>query len=183
MDVTIPSALIAAIREGRAVLFLGSGASAGAKDKDEKPIPNAQELANILAEEFLDPTFNNAELRFVYDLACSERDVRTIQRRVFEILNEFEPAPHHLLVPFFAWAGIATTNYDLLIERAYRGASSPLQDLLPNVNDRDGAPDQIGVRSVLYVKLHGCISRYQETMPPLARFIQRRPDDEVANVA
>ena len=167
MNIAIPQTLITAIKEGRAVLFLGSGASVGAKDKDGKPIPTAQELANILAEEFLDPSFKDAELRAVYDLACSERDVRTIQRRVFEILDRFQPAGHHLLIPSFAWAGIATTNYDLLIERSYENASRPVQRLFPNVNDRDGAPDQVGIQSVLYVKLHGCISRHTEIDPPL----------------
>ncbi len=167
MTVTIPSPLVDAIRDGRTILFLGSGASKGAKDKAGNCIPTAQELANLLANEFLDSTFVDNELRVVYDLACSERDVRTIQRRVYEIINKFQPPPHHFLIPSFAWAGIATTNYDLLVERAYENAPTTLQTLLPNVNDRDGAADRVGVRSVLYVKLHGCISRYQETTPPL----------------
>ncbi len=45
--------LISAIQEGRAVLFLGAGASRGAKDREGKSIPIASDLANMLADKFL----------------------------------------------------------------------------------------------------------------------------------
>lgn len=167
MNAELPQALLSALREGRAVLFLGAGASSGARAADGDKIPTAQELADLLAGEFLDDTFKGEELRVVYDLACSERDVRTVQKRMFEILNRFQPAQHHLLVPTFPWAGIATTNYDLLVERAYQQATAPIQALQPNVNDSDGAAEQLTSRSVLYIKLHGCITRHHEVAPPL----------------
>jgi hypothetical protein len=55
----------------------------------------------------------------------------------------------------------------LVVERACQRAPSPLQKLVPHVKDGDGATDQLGDRSVLNVKLHGCITRHQEVMPPL----------------
>src|ERR1700722_9901094 len=48
-------------------------------------------------------------------------------------LNAYRPADFHLLPASFPWAGILTTNYDLIVERAYGQAKSPLQRLVPNV--------------------------------------------------
>ena len=167
MALVIPQDLIAAVRERRAVLFLGAGASRGATHPSGSEMPTAKGLADMLSAEFLNSEYQGHDLRIVYDFACSQRDVRTVQRRMFEILNPFQPANFHLLVPTFAWAGMATTNYDLLMERAYELASVPIQKLVPNVKDGDGATDQLGDRSLLYVKLHGCISRHQDVKPPL----------------
>jgi len=164
--IALPQELITAAQEGRAVLFLGAGASRGAIDNKRQPIPDGRALAEILRKEFLGDGYEGFDLRGVYDLACSQRDVRTVQRRVFDILNPFQPAAFHLLIPTFAWAGIAGTNYDLILERAYQRAPNPLQTLVPNVKDGDGATDRLGARSVLYVKLHGCITRHQEVTPP-----------------
>ena len=158
MTIDLPKELATAVQEGRAVLFLGAGASRGAMDDKLQPIPDGSGLAKILIKEFLGDDYDGLDLRSVYDLACSERDVRTVQRKIFDILNPFQPADFHLLIPTFAWAGIATTNYDLVVERACQRAPSPLQKLVPHVKDGDGATDQLGDRSVLYVKLHGCIA-------------------------
>ncbi len=164
---TPPQGLAAAVQEGRAVLFLGAGASRGAMDSKRQPIPDGPGLADVLRKEFLGDGYEGLDLRSVYDLACSQRDVRAVQRKIFDILNPFQPAEFHLLIPTFAWAGLVGTNYDLVLERAYQQASKPLQTLVPNVKDGDGATDQLGAGSVLYVKLHGCITRHQEVTPPL----------------
>jgi hypothetical protein len=114
----LPDDLVAAVAEGRAVLFLGSGASRGAKNKSGQEIPDARGLANELINEFLGPDYAGLDFRVAYDLSCSQRDVLTIQRFIFTRLNQFEPAVFHLLIPQFVWAGIITTNYDLIIERS-----------------------------------------------------------------
>ena len=92
--------------------------------------------------------------------ACSVRDVLTVQKFLFDHLNAFRPADFHLLLPSFPWAGVLTTNYDLIIERVYTQARSPLQRLVPNVKDDDGATQRLDHKSLLYVKLHGCITRH-----------------------
>jgi tetratricopeptide (TPR) repeat protein len=78
------------------------------------------------------------------------------------LANVLWPAASHP-----AWAGLLTTNYDLVIERAYALAKSPLQHLVPNVKDDDDATERLDHRSLLYVKLHGCITRHHEIHPPL----------------
>ena len=163
----LPPVLLAAIAEGRAVLFLGAGASRGAKDDHGNDIPTADELAVSIVDNFLGPEYKDCDFRSAYDLAASSRDVLTLQNFLFDRLNSFRPADFHLLLALFPWAGILTTNYDLIVERAFSKAKSALQRLVPNVKDADGATDRLDLRSLLYVKLHGCITRHHELHPPL----------------
>jgi len=166
MPTDIPSDLITAVREGRAVLFMGAGASRGATDGRGGTPPDGKKLASLLAEAFLGEGYDGFDLRSVYDLACSERDVRTVQKKIKEILDPFIPADFHKIIPTFPWAGLATTNYDLIIERAYAKPATTAK-LIPYVKDGDGATDKLAGDTLLYVKLHGCITRYQEVNPPL----------------
>ena len=163
----LPSDLVAAVSEGRAVLFLGAGASAGAKDKAGHDIPLARALAAKLVDKFLGKDYAGIDFRAAYDLSCSQRDIATVQRYIFDELNGFEPAPFHLLIPQFAWAGLITTNYDLIVERSYARAPHQVQKLVPNVRDGDGATSRLDHRSVLFVKLHGCITQHNQIHPPL----------------
>jgi tetratricopeptide (TPR) repeat protein len=163
----LPDDLIAAVAEGRAVLFLGSGASRGAKNSTGEEIPLAAGLASELVDEFLGDDYKRLDFRAAYDLSCSQRDTLTVQRFIFDRLNQFEPAEFHLLIPEFAWAGLLTTNYDMIVERSYKNARSRVQRLIPNVKDGDGSTARLDHRSVLYNKLHGCITQYHEVHPPL----------------
>src|SRR5262245_60038882 len=116
----LPDDLIAAGVEGRAVLFLGAGASRGARNGKGEHIPLANDLAAELVDRFLGPEYKGSDFRTAYDLSCSQRDVPTVQRFLYDRLIPFEPADFHLLVPKFAWAGLLTTNYDLILERSYK---------------------------------------------------------------
>ena len=49
----IPKILLDHIRDGQAVLFLGSGASIGAVHPDNLKIPDGPKLAKMLIEKFL----------------------------------------------------------------------------------------------------------------------------------
>lgn len=166
MAMELPAELVAAVREGRAVLFLGAGASRGASDGKGNTPPDGTGLGKTLAKEFLGDGYEHMDLRSIYDLACSERDVRTVQRRIHEILDPFRPGDFHLLIPTFPWAGLATTNYDLVVERAYAKSNSK-SELIPNTKDGDGATDRFDGSRLLYIKLHGCITRHQEVDPPM----------------
>lgn len=159
--------LLSAIREGRAVLFLGAGASVGASRADGKKIPTAKELGARISEKFLGPGFDGADFKTICDFAASAQSVRALQTFIHEELLSFEPADFHRLIPTFIWAGIATTNYDLVIEAAYNSVNDRLQDLIVNCSDGDSAAEKLGVNGVLYVKLHGCITHYQDVKPPL----------------
>jgi tetratricopeptide (TPR) repeat protein len=167
MPPDLPPALLSAIQEGRAVLFLGAGASRGACDANGSNIPDAKELSELITNEYLGDDYIGLDFRTTYDLACNQRDMRTVQKFVFDALNPYQPAPFHKLIPTFPWAGIATTNYDLIIERAYKASAEALQKLIPNTKDGDVASESLGDRGLLYVKLHGCLTRYSELEPPM----------------
>lgn len=167
MPEQVPSELIAAVREGRAVLLLGAGASFGSSDTKGNKIPLGNTVAKELAENFLGAEYASLDFRTAYDLSCSQRDVRTIQKYIHDRLFPFHPAEFHKLIPTFSWGGMLTTNYDLVSERAYKDSgNSSLQKLLPHVKDADGATANQDDKTVLYVKLHGCITRHTEIDPP-----------------
>lgn len=166
-ETIIDKGLVDAVRAGRAVLFLGAGASFGATATSGAKIPMADDLKRLLAKRFLEPGYEDADFKTVYDFAASNSSVRQLQQFLYDTFHPFEPAPFHHLIPKFVWAGLATTNYDLIIEKTYRSVDDPLQDLLPCCSDAHNASIPPSEGKLLYVKLHGCISQYQIVAPPL----------------
>ncbi|MES2471348.1 MAG: SIR2 family protein [Pseudomonadota bacterium] len=160
----IESELIDLVRQGRVILFLGSGASLGAKDKDGHEMPSTKQLSDRIAEKFLSAEYKNADLQTVYDLACSNRSTREAQRFLHDTLIDFQPTDEHLLLPKFSWAGLATTNYDLLIERAFDAAGQRV-----DVYAHDGGLDLTArdARTALYLKLHGSVLDFENIDAPL----------------
>src|ERR1051326_9071025 len=154
----IPKPLIDQIRTGGVVLFLGAGASKGAVHPDSKTIPNGAELAQIIADKFLGHEFANRPLGQVADLAISERDLVTVQSLIKDLFQDFGPANFHKLIPKFAWAAIATTNYDLVIEKAYDQASDRVQLAVPFRRDGERIEPRLRNGDAILLKLHGCIS-------------------------
>jgi len=165
--VEIPKALLGQIQEGRAVLFLGAGAAIGAQHPANKTIPTGAQLQVMLADEFLGEKFRGRPLDTTARLAISETDLQAVQQFVCRVFESFNPAPFHLQLPAFVWRDIFTTNYDLIIERAY---SQPgrLQDLVPFFSDNQRVDDRLRTdRSLAYIKLHGCISSTNDERAPL----------------
>jgi len=164
----LPPQLQAQIADGRAVLFLGAGASLGAMDAKKNHPPSGTQLAEKLADKFLGGKFRTYPLNQVAEYAISESDLGTVQGYIKEIFEPFEPTSAHLLLPTFRWAGLATTNYDLLVEKAYAQAGHPLQNVQPFIENGDRVDDRMrDQRSLMYLKLHGCITRLQNPNCPL----------------
>lgn len=164
----IPPALLQAVKDGKAALFLGAGASVGAKASDGRVPPVGAQLAKKINERFLGgEEEDGTPLSVVAELAESETDLTTLQTFIYELYRDLEPAPFHNLIPTFRWSAIATTNYDLIVEQAYRTCPRPLQRLVPSAKNTDRidavlrSPD-----AVPYVKLHGCLSRRDELSIP-----------------
>ncbi len=157
----IPQNLVDEIAHGNVVLFLGSGASIGAKNSKGQDPPVAPELARSLAERFLGGELADAPLHTVAELAISERDLPTVQEYIRNLFEEFAPASFHKLLPTFRWAGIATTNFDTIIEKTYAACEPRAQDIVPIIKngDRIGGERIRSPRSLLLLKLHGCITR------------------------
>lgn len=163
----IPKRLLDEISDGNVVLFLGAGATVGATDGTGGAPPIGNQLADRLASEFLGEEYLGEPLDYVADVARSTASLYEVQDFVREIFEEYQPADFHCLLPQFRWRGIATTNFDLIVERAYQQDEGlqRLQPIRTNTQDLDEALHDPNV--VPYLKLHGCITRTRDDSNPL----------------
>lgn len=164
----IPPVLITAVRDQRAVLFLGSGASRDAIHPTNKSIPLGDDLRDLISDRFLGGALKNRPLVAVSAMASNEAGLSAFQQYIREVFVDFQPADFHKLIPHFRWRAIATTNFDLLIERAY-GQVNGLQTLVKSVKDSDGFDERMHqeVSPVGFYKLHGCIDHYTDFEIPM----------------
>ncbi len=154
------------MRRGRVVLFLGAGASIGARAPDGREPLSGEGLRDKLSAQFLGGKEANASLAWVAELAISETDLGTVQDFIADLLRDLHPAAHHELVRTFRWRGLATTNYDTVLEALYRGADR-LQDLVPIRSDADRLDELLrSARDLPLLKLHGCITRSRDRSIP-----------------
>lgn len=166
-DIPYPN-LINEVREGRVVLVLGAGASIGAKREDGTPVPSTEELARALSARFLDNSGPTNDLSWISELAISASGLSIVQDFIAEQFSDLILAPHHFLLPNFRWRGIATTNYDRVIERSYETAPNRIQQVVPFLHNDDSVDGKL--RDPSYVgllKLHGCITRTHDEQLPL----------------
>jgi hypothetical protein len=164
----IPKILLDFIKDGQVVLFLGSGATYGAIHPDGKKPPLGQELADIIAKKFLGDDYLGYSLQQIADFSISETDLYSVQSYIAEIFNGFYPAEFHNSIPQFIWKAIVTTNYDLIIERAYDHNKDRLQEPVVFINNFDRVEEKLKKpNSVCYYKLHGCITSINNPNVPL----------------
>lgn len=162
--------LIKAIKEGNAVLFLGAGASAGAKDVQGKGAPVGSQLAERIATEFF-PGHTDAAKANLNRLGTwleSEGYVSEMQIFIKNELIDLLPSAGQKLVSKFRWYGIVTINYDGLIEKAYEDNKERKQKIVPILNDDYRIHNLIRDRSIQvpYLKMHGCVTHYLDTSTP-----------------
>lgn len=165
----IPPALINAVQEQRAVLFLGAGTSVGAKHPTHKEVPLGDRLRDEIADRFLGGLLKNKPLTAVAAMAASEAGLTHVQSYVRELFLPYQPSDTHLLIPTFRWRAIATTNFDLIIERAYEHSRGKVQNLVKSVKDGDQFDTRQNATSdpVGFYKLHGCIDSYADAEAPM----------------
>ncbi|HBB9961615.1 TPA: SIR2 family protein [Vibrio parahaemolyticus] len=157
------------VLEGKVILFLGSGASLGARKAGGEEMPSADSLRDLLASKFLDDSWKKNSLSEVAEIAISQADPVTVQSYIRDIFLGFSPAEFHKKIPKFRWASIYTTNYDLLVESSYQESTEAKQDLIPIHRDTDRIDSLIKDPSnqLAYTKLHGCINKISEQDLPL----------------
>ncbi|WP_029972017.1 SIR2 family protein [Paraburkholderia graminis] len=175
----IPDHLVQQIKEGNVVLFLGAGASIGAEGRGLYPdVPDGYRLGERLCDKFLGGEDKDKLLSVIADYAISEAgDIVTVQKFIRDIFIDFWPSEFHSKIPTYKWAAIVTTNYDQIIERAYSQAASPRQVLCPITKSSDRMEDVLrGPNALPYLKLHGCISLWQDKEIPLILTIDHYAD-------
>jgi len=164
----IPEILITQIREGNAVVFLGAGASRGTKSSSGKHCPSTYDLVEKLSDRFLGGKYKSSPLNQVGELAISETTLLDVQGFIRDLLTDLEPSAAHSKLPKFDWYGLGTTNYDQLVEAAYKSSTPNAQTLRPFVESSDRVDDNLkDPKNVLYIKLHGCITRINRADCPL----------------
>lgn len=166
----LPPTLIDAVREQRAVLFLGTGASIGARHPKSARLPLGDNLRDQISDHFLKGALKDRNLTFVAATAANEAGLPHLQKYIHDLFDPFQPADFHALVPRFRWKALVTTNFDLIIERAYSTASPPsLQNLVKSLKDGDLFDTRLNNTSnpVGLYKLHGCIEHYTDDSIPL----------------
>jgi SIR2-like domain len=160
--------LLETIKKGDAILFLGAGASRGAVGaRGEKP-PTGEELRNLLCDRFLGGALKSKPLAQVAELCKNEAGLIKLQEYIKQIFYPLYPAEFHKLVASFRWFSIVTTNYDLVLERAYEQFQERQQTLAPILHDGDNFSDRLRDPSqFVYLKLHGCITHITDEKLPL----------------
>jgi len=122
----------------------------------------------MLANNFLGGTHSTDPLPVVAELAISESNLFEVQDFIREVFEPLLPSEAHALIPRFCWRAIFTTNYDRLVEDAYKNASDRLQTPIPFVENGDRVESHLrGRLGVMLVKLHGCITRISNPNCPL----------------
>ena len=164
----IPPFLAEQIQASKVILFLGAGASLGAKDPKGNSPPSGKKLGEMLADKFLGGGFRDASLNQIAEFAISESDLTTVQEFIKQSFASFLPSESHKLLSSFKWAGLATTNYDRLIELAYESNPSALQIPKPFIEDGDRVEDNMrDSKAIMLLKLHGCFTRLSNPDCPL----------------
>lgn len=166
--IDIPPYLEQQVSSGKAVLLLGAGASLGATDANGKRAPKTDELRDLLSDKFLGGKLKNRTLSQVAEYAISESNLLAVQEFIRQRFEGLRPTDAHNLLPTFRWWGLATTNYDRLIETAYEKAKKPAQRLVPFVENGERIDAYTrDPENVLLLKLHGCITKTANADCPL----------------
>lgn len=148
--------LFKTISEGNGILFLGAGASVSSdkrflsKDiiefyEDRKGI--SWGISDIV--EFVDALSSNKNF---------SRD--EFDEYVDELLRKYQPTSAHRAIARIAWRIIITTNYDLLVEKAFAEIEGTVEEVgaLKEVLSPNQYYSITAKNEIKYVKLHGCIS-------------------------
>ena len=166
--VEIPPFLSGQIKEGKAVLVLGAGASLEALTASGGRPPSTIQLRDQLSLKFLGGKLKDRPLSQVAEYAISESSLSSVQEFIREVFEPFQPTPAHCMLPTFRWRGLATTNFDRLIEKAYATAADPAPRLVTFIENGDRVEETARDRhSLMLLKLHGCITKTGNPSCPL----------------
>lgn len=168
--IEIPFLLGEAVKNGRAILFLGAGASKECKNAKGETPPNAEQLRDVISTKYMGKLMPKRTVMTVAEMAIENGAGSNL---VFETVNTafqgFETSEAHKLVTDFNWRTIATTNYDTFVESAYGDSKRRRQTLIPFVKDDEPVEERMrqAQNPVQYLKLHGCLNHRLDRDIPL----------------
>lgn len=156
------------IAAGQAILFLGAGATIPAKGRSNTHGMSGNALRDRLCEKFLGGEGKTRPLNYIADRCTTVAGLGPVHRFIKDLFWDLQPTVGHLTIPKFKWKGIVTTNYDLLIERAYEQSTGARQSVERIIWDRDDFDGAIrNPSAVPLLKLHGCLNRINDPELPL----------------
>jgi tetratricopeptide (TPR) repeat protein len=169
-SIELPFTLVDAVKSGRVILFLGSGASKECVNSEGKRPPNGDELKTMLATKFFGKPMDKRSLMTIAEMAI---DTAGGTSQVFDFVNRtleaFQTSDAHRMLTDFSWRTIATTNYDTFVEDAYADTKRRRQSLIPFVKDDEPVEQRMAeaLNPLQYLKLHGCLNHRLDADVPL----------------
>ncbi|MEJ6389817.1 P-loop NTPase [Gymnodinialimonas ulvae] len=166
----LPRILVESIKDQRAVMVFGAGASKECRNTAGSTPPNGDQLRDHLAAKFLGTTNEQRDLATVAEMAIANGAGQTmVFEEIANQLSGFKTSDAHKALPDFRWRGLATTNYDTLIEEGYAENLSRKQTCLPFVKDAEPYDDRLKNENhpVPFLKLHGCVNHRLDPEIPL----------------
>lgn len=140
-------------RAGKVVLFLGAGASIAAG------APSSDELTRAIREEFLDGVVGSGDLIEAVSAALDTPGLDRAELEDFVRAKlDLQPSSAHLKIPLHSWQAILTTNYDDLVEAAYRAMRNRAQRCEPVFSSEFSRRQSDYVDLVRLFKLMGCVT-------------------------
>jgi len=170
IETALPHTLVEAVKEKRAVLVFGAGASKECKNSFGNTPPNGDQMRDLLAKKFLGTEKETRDLMTVAEMAITNGvGGPQVFEEIANMVNGFVSSEAHKRIASFSWRGIATTNYDRLIEQGYLDNKDRKQTCLPFVKDIEPYEDRLAAESnpVALLKLHGCIDHRLDPDIPL----------------
>ncbi len=140
--------LVTLIKPEQTSLLLGAGASV------PSGAPSGVQLAHSLANR-ANPPIDGDELDEVAGIFLNRLGRAALVAAVREELKGLTPTGGLLGIATFKWRAIFSTNFDSLVEEAYRQGRVPLDVVRSNY---DFSKDRDSSRTTLF-KIHGCISQ------------------------
>jgi SIR2-like domain len=113
--------------DGQAVLFLGAGFSADAKNRTGLPLPTGVNLVKTLAEALKLPT--TPSLDIVSDMYKERIGESALARLMRDRFTAKQLTAHQVVFGQVPWRRIYTTNYDNVIELAHQDAKRPIKPI------------------------------------------------------
>ncbi|WBU61183.1 SIR2 family protein [Paracoccus albus] len=169
-DIELPHILVDAVKEQRAVLVLGAGASMACRNAKGEHPPNGNQLRDHLASKFLGTKSETRDLATVAEMAIvSGAGQPLVFEEIAKLFSGFDPSDAHIKLADFRWRGLATTNYDTIIEQGYAANPSSKQTCLPFVKNTEPYDDRLKreTNPLPLFKLHGCINHRLDPDIPL----------------
>lgn len=137
-------------------LYLGAGFSCGAKNKEGKTIPCADELKTIVLAEINQrdkELHKEVERKSLPDVCqvLKELDEKEYVEIISNSFKGFKPLEFHHYITDYKWQNIFTVNIDDLVEKIFEKQGKNIQILYKSDND-----NKLNLRKQCLFKLHGC---------------------------